>query len=155
MNQPSQGLRTQPAHRHRGLVRISSVSVASVLAILIATSIVPPLVADQSDRAVVNAPLTLLTAPIAGDVEGIEVRAGDTVAQGTRLASISNNRLDRTTAIQLDGKVMDLRERALSTERKRVSNLAYLDALDKTVQERSSQMIQILRSQVEELRAKI
>ena len=73
MSQPT--LTSAPEHRHGRLVRVSSVGLASVLAILIGTSVLPPLVADQSDRAVVNAPVTLLTAPIAGDIGAIPVAA--------------------------------------------------------------------------------
>jgi multidrug resistance efflux pump len=126
-----------------------------VLALLIGTSVLPPLVADQSDRAVVNAPVTLLTAPIAGDVEAISVQAGDRVKGGEVLAQIGNPRIDRTTAIQLDSRVADLRERALSAERKRLSNLAYVEALDKAIQQQSEVMAQILRRQADELKAKI
>jgi multidrug efflux pump subunit AcrA (membrane-fusion protein) len=82
--QVSPSSRSKPAHRYGRLVRVSSVGLASVLALLIGTSVLPPLVADQSDRAVVNAPVTLLTAPIAGDVEAISVQAGDRVKGGVR-----------------------------------------------------------------------
>lgn len=153
MAQPT--LMPAPEHRHRRFVRVSSVSVASVLAVLIGTSVLPPLVADQSDRAVVNAPVTLMTAPIAGDVSAIPVKVGDVVERGTLMAQISNDRLDRSTAIQLAGRVSELRERALAAESKRASNEAYLDALDRAIREQSAQTSQVLRGQVEELKAKI
>lgn len=147
--------RPQAPHRHRGLVRLSSVGLASVLALLIGTSVLPPLVADQSDRAVVNAPVALLTAPISGDVAAIPVKPGDSVEPGALLARIANPRIDRTTAIQLDSKVTDLRERALSAERKRLSNLAYLESLDTAIKLQSDGIAQMFRSEIEALRAKI
>ncbi|MGE7156195.1 HlyD family secretion protein [Methylorubrum rhodesianum] len=153
MSQPT--LTSAPEHRHGRLVRVSSVGLASVLAILIGTSVLPPLVADQSDRAVVNAPVTLLTAPIAGDIGAIPVAAGDTVERGSLVAQITNDRLDRATAIQLAGRVSELRERALAAENKRTSNEAYLAALDRAIRDQSAQMTQVLRAQVEELKAKI
>lgn len=143
------------SHSHGRLVRVLSVGLASVLAILIGTSVLPPLVADQSDRAVVNAPVTLLTAPIAGDIGAIPVAAGDSVERGSLVAQITNDRLDRTTAIQLAGRVSELRERALAAENKRISNEAYLAALDRAIQDQSAQMTQVLRAQVEEFKAKI
>ncbi|UHC18084.1 HlyD family secretion protein [Methylobacterium currus] len=155
MTQSSSRSRPQAPHRHRGLVRLSSVSLASVLALLIGTSVLPPLVADQSDRAVVNAPVALLTAPIAGDIAAIPVKAGDSVEPGALLARIANPRVDRTTAIQLDSKVTDLRERALSAERKRLSNLAYLESLDGAIKLQSEGIAQMFRSEIEGLRAKI
>ncbi|ABY29568.1 HlyD family secretion protein [Methylorubrum extorquens] len=153
MSQPT--LTSAPEHRHGRLVRVSSVGLASVLAILIGTSVLPPLVADQSDRAVVNAPVTLLTAPIAGDIGAIPVTAGDKVERGSLVAQITNDRLDRATAIQLAGRVSELRERALAAENKRTSNEAYLAAIDRAIRDQSAQMMQVLRSQVEELKAKI
>lgn len=153
MSQPT--LPPASSHSHKRLVRVSSVSLASVLALLIGTSVLPPLVADQSDRAVVNAPVTLLTAPIAGDIGAIPVAAGDGVEQGSLVARISNDRLDRSTAIQLAGRVSELRERALAAENKRSSNEAYLAALDKAIREQSAQLTEVLRAQVEELKAKI
>lgn len=155
MTQSSSSSRPQTPHRHRGLVRLSSVGLASVLALLIGTSVLPPLVADQSDRAVINAPVTLLTAPISGDIRAIPVKAGDGVAPGALLAQIANPRVDRTTAIQLDSKVTDLRERALSAERKRLSNLAYLDSLDNAIKLQSDGIAQMFRSEIEGLKAKI
>ncbi|MGX7707411.1 HlyD family secretion protein [Methylobacterium sp. Gmos1] len=145
----------QVPHRHRGLVRLSSVGLASVLALLIGTSVLPPLVADQSDRAVVNAPVALLTAPISGDIAAIPVKPGDSVEPGALLARISNPRVDRTTSIQLDSKVTDLRERALSAERKRLSNLAYLASLDSAIALQSDGIAQMFRSEIEGLKAKI
>ncbi|MBB2961430.1 HlyD family efflux transporter periplasmic adaptor subunit [Methylobacterium sp. R2-1] len=153
MSQPT--LTSAAEHRHGRLIRVSSVSLASVLAILIGTSVLPPLVADQSDRAVVNAPVTLLTAPIAGDIGDIPVAAGDSVERGSLVAQITNDRLDRATAIQLAGRVSELRERALAAENKRTSNEAYLAALDRAIRDQSAQMTQVLRAQVEELKAKI
>ncbi|SFL66066.1 HlyD family secretion protein [Methylorubrum salsuginis] len=153
MSKPT--LTSTPEHRHGRLVRVSSVGLASVLAILIGTSVLPPLVADQSDRAVVNAPVTLMTAPIAGDIGAIPVSAGDVVERGSLVARIANDRLDRSTAIQLAGRVSELRERALAAENKRRSNEAYLAALDRAIRDQSGQMIEVLRAQVEELKAKI
>jgi hypothetical protein len=39
-----------------------------LLAALMLTAALPPIVADQSDRAILNAPITLLTTPIAGEI---------------------------------------------------------------------------------------
>jgi multidrug resistance efflux pump len=145
----------QGSHRFKGLVRVSSVSVASILALLIATSILPPLVADQSDRAVMNAPVTLLTAPISGDVLSMQANPGALVDRGTNLAEIGNSRVDRSTAIQLDGNVAEMRERAVAVLRKRESNQAYLANLDQSIREKAAQLDQILRAQISELKANL
>ena len=153
MSQPT--LQTPSPHNHGRLVRLSSVSLASVLALLVGTSILPPIVSDQSDRAVVNAPISLLTAPIAGDLGAVSVKAGDRVERGQLLAQVGNDRLDRSTAIQVAGRVSELRERALAAENKRTSNEAYIAALDRTIREQTAQTTLVFRAQAEELKAKI
>ena len=51
---------------HGRIIRATSYCVASLLAILTLTAALPPIIADESDRAVLDAPVTLLTTPIAG-----------------------------------------------------------------------------------------
>jgi hypothetical protein len=46
---------------HPAILRVSAIGGAGILATLMITAVVPPIVADQSDRAVVDAPVTLLT----------------------------------------------------------------------------------------------
>ncbi len=142
-------------HRFKGLVRISSISVASLLAFLVATSVMPPLVADQSDRAVVNAPVTLLTSPISGEVQSIHANASIPLARSETIAEIVNSRVDRNTAIQLDGKIAEMREGALAASRKRASNEAYIADLDKSIREKAAQLGMILQAQIGELSANV
>ena len=141
------------SHAFKGIVRVSSISVASVLALLVATSIMPPIVADQSDRAVMNSPVTLLTSPISGDVSSIQAGPSRFVERGMVLAEIINSRVDRSTAIQLDGNVAEMRERALAASRKRKSNEGYLALLDKSIQEKAALLEQVLGAQISELKA--
>ena len=58
-----------PVNRHPAILRVSSLVVGGILSVLMLTAVVPPIVADQSDRAVVDAPVTLLTAPIDGEID--------------------------------------------------------------------------------------
>ena len=82
---------------HTRIVRISAYSVASVLALLMTTATLPPLLADQSDRAVINAPISLLTAPIAGEMTNVFTAIGQHLGAGAPVAHIQNARIDRTT----------------------------------------------------------
>src|ERR1700682_6843766 len=104
------------AGRHPMILRASSLVVASVLSLLMITTVVPPIVADQSDRAVVNAPITLLTAPIEGEIDSLTISPGHTVEAGDSLARISNVRLDRGTLISLEEKAGDAREKLAATQ---------------------------------------
>src|ERR1700712_2764005 len=92
------------ANRHPMILRASSLVVASILSLLMITTVVPPIVADQSDRAVVNAPITLLTAPIDGEIDSMSGSAGRSVRAGESLARITNVRLDRGTLISIEQK---------------------------------------------------
>jgi hypothetical protein len=78
------------ASRHPVILRVSSLVVASILSLLLINAVVPPIVADQSDRAVVNAPVTLLTAPIDGEIDSL------TLAPVTRLKPVIHWRGSRT-----------------------------------------------------------
>src|ERR1700710_204439 len=97
--------------RHPVILRVSSLVVASVLSLLLINAVVPPIVADQSDRAVVNAPVTLLTSPIDGEIDFLTMSPGHAVEAGDALARISNVRLDRGTLISLQEKAAEVREK--------------------------------------------
>ena len=128
------------ASRHHVVLRVSSLVVAGVLSLLMVTAVVPPIVADQSDRAVVNAPVTLLTAPIEGEIDSLGVKVGFTVDAGDRLARILNVRLDRGTLISLEEKVSDVREKLQATQSKKTSDREYLRALDAEIAGQTEQI---------------
>jgi multidrug resistance efflux pump len=137
------------------ILRVSSLVVAAVLAALMVTAVVPPLVADQSDRAVVNAPVKLLTAPINGDIDSLSATPGREVNAGDVLAQISNPRLDRTTLIMLEQKTSDARQKLAATQEKRSSDLTYLASLDQQIDGQVAQLKSQFQSQIVELRAKV
>lgn len=150
---------TEPAAKprrteFRGVLRATSSVVAGVLAILMLSAVVPPLVADQSDRAVVNAPVTLLTAPISGDVDDVSIHPGQAVTKGQTVARLSNSRIDRTTLIALESKAAETKGRAHAAGRKRDSNAQYLAALDRSLQDQTRQSIAMFTQQIAELRAR-
>jgi multidrug resistance efflux pump len=143
------------AGRHPTILRVSSVGVASVLSLLLINSVVPPIVADQSDRAVVNAPVMLLTAPIDGEIESLTMNPGHAVEAGDSLARIANVRLDRTTLIALQEKAGDAREKLASAVARKVSDRTYLTALDSEIAAQVEQLKAQFQSQIDELRARV
>src|SRR5947208_15526481 len=100
------GPRARQSHKvvreHPAILRVSAIGVAGGLSALVVTAVAPPIVADQSDRAVVNATVTLLTAPIGGEIDALTALAGSGLGDGARLAEASNPRLDPGTRISLD-----------------------------------------------------
>ncbi|WP_439923547.1 HlyD family efflux transporter periplasmic adaptor subunit [Nitrobacter sp. JJSN] len=147
--------RPAPGGRHPVILRVSSLVVAGVLSALMVTAVVPPIVADQSDRAVVDAPVKLLTAPINGDIDSLSATPGGEVNAGDVLARISNARLDRTTLIMLEQKTSDARQKLAATQEKRSSDLNYLTSLNEEIDGQLAQLKSQFKSQIEELRAKV
>ena len=150
-------LRLEPsaAPRHPTILRVSAVGVAGLLATLMVTAVAQPIVADQSDRAVVDAPVTLLTAPIAGEIDTLAVEPGTEVAVGQRLAEISNPRIDRGTLISLEEKAADGRAKLGAARSKRQTDAAYIASLDAEIANQTMQLKAHLQSQIEELRARV
>jgi multidrug resistance efflux pump len=141
--------------RHHVILRVSSLGVAGVLSALMITTVVPPIVADQSDRAVVNAPITLLTAPIDGEIDSMSASAGRSVRAGESLARITNVRLDRGTLISIEQKIADAREKLEATRAKKSSDREYIRALDSEIASQAEQFKGQLQSQIIELRARV
>ncbi len=140
---------------HTRMVRVSAYSVATVLALLMTTATLPPLLADQSDRAVINAPISLLTAPIAGEMSAVVPGIGQRLAPGETVAQIHNARIDRTTLITLDGKVSELRGSLLAARQKRESDEAYVAALDAEIKRQVEQTVAKLDGEVTEAKARV
>ncbi|WP_375775949.1 HlyD family efflux transporter periplasmic adaptor subunit [Bradyrhizobium sp. ma5] len=119
------------------------------------TAVAPPMLADQSDRAVVDAPVTLITASIAGEIAALSVQPGSDVATGQTLAEISNPRVDRAALISLEEKSADSREKLSAALSKSQTDSAYIASLDTEIANQTSQLRAHLRSQIEELRARV
>ncbi len=143
------------ASRHPMILRVSSLVVASILSLLLINAVIPPIVADQSDRAVVNAPVTLLTAPIDGEIDSLTISPGHSVEAGDSLARISNVRLDRGTLISLEEKAGDAREKLAATQGKKESDRAYLKTIDSEIADQTEQLKTQFQSQIAELRARV
>src|ERR1700732_4366497 len=141
--------------RHPVILRVSSLVVASILSLLMITTVVPTIVADQSDRAVVNAPVTLLTAPIEGEIDSLTISPGHAVEAGDSLARISNVRLDRGTLISLEEKAAEAREKLGAAQANKESDQAYLKSLDSEIAAQIEQLKAQFQSQIVELRARV
>ncbi|MBX9749161.1 MAG: hypothetical protein K5Q68_06045 [Roseococcus sp.] len=106
-------------------------------AILLAGSLLlaslPPILSDTSTRAVVNAPIVLVTAPIDGELDKLLAEPGDPVAHGEVMARMRNDRLDRSTLIGLENQTQGTRI-SLQGLRERIEVLSnWLDSLDRNI----------------------
>ncbi len=93
----------------------------------------PPILSDTSTRAVVNAPVVLVTAPIDGELDKLLAEPGDPVAHGEVMARMRNDRLDRSTLIGLENQTQGTRI-SLQGLRERIEVLSdWLESLDRTI----------------------
>ena len=140
---------------HGRIIRATSYCVASLLAVLMLTAALPPIVADQSDRAILNAPITLLTTPIAGEVSALSANVGDRTSQGRTIAEVKNTRVDRTTMIALESRANNYRQALTAARRKEEADLHYVDALDNEISAQKAQLIKQFEKQNAELKAQV
>src|SRR4051812_49571984 len=90
--------------RHPIILRSSAFVIATVLSLTMITAVVPPIVADESDRAVINAPVTLLTAPIDGEIETLSARLDQAAGKGGLLGRVFEGRVGCSTPLFPCGK---------------------------------------------------
>ncbi|MBR0755614.1 HlyD family efflux transporter periplasmic adaptor subunit [Bradyrhizobium jicamae] len=129
--------------------------IGGALSVLLVSAVVPPIIADQSDRAVVNAPLTLLTAPIDGEVGPLSKQISNAVKPGDYLTRISNARVDESALIALEQKTSDARAKLEATKEKKASDEAYLKVLDTEISNQTETLRTQLQSQIVALRARV
>jgi hypothetical protein len=103
---------------HGRVIKTTTYCVAFLLAALMLTAALPPIVADQSDRAILNAPITLLTTPIAGEISAFSANVADKTSHGATIAEVKNTRVDRTTMIALESRVNNYRQAMTAAQRK-------------------------------------
>lgn len=130
-------------------------SVSAALAALILTSALPPLVADQSDRAVVNAPVMLLTAPIEGEIDSLAAAPGDKLDSQSRIAEIVNSRVDRSTLITLEGKLSDTQQNLLAIRARKDSDIHYVSAITMEIARQTDALDERFQNQIVELKAQL
>jgi multidrug resistance efflux pump len=134
---------------------LATYGIVAVLALLLVSAVVPPILADESDRAVVNAPIILLTAPIAGEIASIAARPGQLIGQDEQVAHIQNKRVDQSTLITLEEKAASIRESIQAARRKRDSDTDYVAVLDQEIADQSRQVGRQMEGQILELRAQV
>jgi multidrug resistance efflux pump len=127
-------------------------------AILLAGSLLlaslPPILADTSTRAVVNAPVVLVTAPIDGELDKLLAEPGDPVGSGEVIARMRNDRLDRSTLIGLENQTQGTRI-SLNGLRERITVLTnWVNTLDRSIALQREVALNVVREVESEARAK-
>src|SRR3979411_221090 len=134
---------------HGRIIRARSYGVAFCLAALMLTAALPPIVADESDRAILDAPITLLTTPIAGEVSALSANVADRTSQGATIAEVKNTRVDRTAMIALESRANNYRQALTAAQSKKEADLHYVDALDNEISAQQAQLSKQFETQNE------
>jgi len=137
------------------LRRAIALTVSGSLAALVLTAALPPLVADQSDRAVIDAPVTLLTAPIDGEVTSLKAAPGAALDPHSQVAEIVNSRVDRATLIALEGKQDDTAENLQAIRARRSSDEQYIHTLGDQIARQTAITEARYEQQIVELRGQV
>jgi len=91
--------------------RLFAVGFAGLLAILLLANIAPNFLSSSSRRAVINAPVTLVTSPISGRILEGPTIAGQRFRAGDVVARVQNPTIDRNVLVQLSLQSLGVDER--------------------------------------------
>lgn len=94
-----------------GIVRLVGYAFAVTLAGIVGIAMVPNHFFIVSARALVNAPVQVITAPIYGRVNEIDLQVGQSVIRGQTAAAMSNPNMDQTSLNGLRLEKLDITER--------------------------------------------
>ncbi|MER5170404.1 hypothetical protein [Thioclava sp. GXIMD2076] len=89
-------------------MRVFSYSAASVLGLLMVSNTLAPVLTTRSERAIVNAPSYLITAPIDGVVQGMTMNTGSRLRDGETVARIRNVSVDQAKLVELRLRVSEM-----------------------------------------------
>ena len=115
------------------ILRACSIAVVGLVALLMMSAVVATMVGGESDRAVVNAPVALITTPIEGELQSLAVVAGQTVEAGALVARVTNPRVDRSALLNLEERSSTDRERVRAARDKYQSDLQYISSLNEEI----------------------
>jgi multidrug resistance efflux pump len=115
--------------------------------------VLPPFLADATDRAIVSAPVALITAPIEGEVRSLTGTPGEPL-QGQRLARIRNDRVDRSTLIGLENQAAAARLQVAAVQDRRGVLTALLQTLDRDIETQRSYLLRHAQALEAEARAR-
>ena len=103
-------------------MRVFSFSAAGVLGLLLVSGSMPAVLSDSTDRAIIDAPVDLITSPIKGVVSSLTINPGDPVAAGQSLAVVQDNAVDPAKLIELNLKAAELDSR-IANDGESIQNL--------------------------------
>ncbi len=120
------------------LPRLVGFGVLSFIIWLLFSTLFMPLMSSSATRAILNAPVILLTTPIDGVVRTLSIQPGSTFTTGQDIATIENPRANQETLLTLQTRQLTLQQEIASLASQAEHDQQFYDALDKTSQQYQS-----------------
>jgi multidrug resistance efflux pump len=120
------------------LPRLVGFSVLFFIVWLLFSTLFMPLLSSSATRAILNAPVILLTTPIDGVVSSLRIKPGETFETGQTIATIENPRANQETLLTLQTRRLTLEQQLASLKSQAEHDQQFYDALDKTSQQYQS-----------------
>lgn len=117
------------------LPRLVGLGVLGFILWLLLSTLLMPLVSASATRAILNAPVILLTTPIDGVVSALEVKPGTTFTQGQKIAVVENPRANQETLLTLQTRRLTLEQQLASSTSQAEHDQRYYEELEKTSQQ--------------------
>ena len=114
------------------LPRLVGLGVLGFIVWLLLSTLLMPLVSASATRAILNAPVILLTTPIDGMVSSLEVKPGMTFSQGQKIAVVENPRANQETLLTLQTRRLTLEQQLSSSTSQAEHDQRYYEELEKT-----------------------
>jgi len=120
------------------LPRLVGFGVLAFIIWLLFSTLFMPLMSSSATRAVLNAPVILLTTPIDGVVSSLTIEPGASFATGQKIATIDNPRANQEALLTLQTRRLSLEQQMSSLTSQAEHDQQFLDALEKTSQQYQS-----------------
>jgi len=120
------------------LPRLVGFSVLFFIVWLLCSTLFMPLLSSSATRAILNAPVILLTTPIDAVVSSLRIKPGEAFEKGQTIATIENPRANQETLLTLQTRRLTLEQQLASLKSQAEHDQQFYDALDKTSQQYQS-----------------
>ncbi|MDR3432288.1 MAG: hypothetical protein P4L95_10380, partial [Rouxiella aceris] len=120
------------------LPRLVGFGVLAFIIWLLFSTLFMPLMTSTATRAILNAPVILLTTSIDGVVSSLEIKPGATFEKGQQIATIKNPRANQETLLTLQTRQLTLEQQLASLTSQAEHDQQFYDALEKTSEQYQS-----------------
>lgn len=120
------------------LPRLAGYGVVAFIAWLLFSTLFMPMMSSSATRAILNAPVILLTTPIDGVVRTLSIQPGTTFKTGQDIATIENPRADQETLLGLQTRRLTLQQQLAAMASQAEHDRKFYNALEITSQQYES-----------------